>query len=244
MKVWILLPAYNEAKSLPPLLEGLAGVLEAAGVPHHVLVVDDGSGDGTRNVAATYVHRLPVEIVAHERNLGLARSLETGLRILLQRAGPGDVLVTMDADNTHPPELIPQMLRAVAAGADVVIASRYARGGAEEGVPLHRRILSAGIGLLLRLRFGLAGVRDYSSGYRAYRWDLLREASARYGARLVQAQGFAVMSELLVKLRPFRPRVVEVPLHLRYDRKQGASKLRLVHTIRDYLTLLLSRPAW
>lgn len=241
MTVWVMLPAFNEAENLPPLLDSMASALGSLGMAYTLVVIDDGSSDATRAVASGYAGRLPLQVVGHEHNRGLARTIETGLRSVLQQAGGDDIIVTMDADNTHPPQLLPRMLEAFRGGADLVIASRYAPGGAEEGVPLLRRILSHGIGTLMHLRFGLRGVRDYSSGYRAYRARLLQAAAARYGSRLIEAQGFTVMAELLVKLHPFRPRVVEVPLHLRYDRKRGGSKMRLRQTVVDYLTLLVSR---
>ena len=238
MKVWILLPAFNEARNLPPLIEGVINVLNAEGMSYGIVVVDDGSQDGTGSVARTYAARLPVEVVSHERNLGLARAMETGLRVVGERAAEDDVVVTMDADNTHPPELILRMLEEIRAGADVVIASRYVAGGAEEGVPPLRRLLSGGISALLRLRFRLRGVRDYSSGYRAYRSGLLQHADRRYGARLISAPGFSVMAEILIKLRPFHPRIVEVPLRLRYGLKRGSSKLCILRTVREYAVLL------
>lgn len=240
-KLWVLLPAFNEAANLGPLLAALAESLGPAGLAYGAVLVDDGSTDETAAVAAAAVRRHPVQVVTHDRNLGLARAMESGLRTVLAQAAPGDVLVTMDADNTHPAQLIPRMVDAIARGADVVIASRYAPGGLEEGVPPLRRMLSHGIGFLLRQRFGLSGVRDYSCGYRAYRIDLLRAAAARYGARLIESRGFTVMAELLLKLAPFHPRVAEVPLHLRYDLKRGASKMRVVHTIGGYLELLFTR---
>lgn len=241
MTVWVVLPAFNEAENLPPLLEGITSTLGALGATHTILVVDDGSSDGTRSVAGDFAGRLPLQVVGHERNQGLARTIETGLRSALRQASGDDVIVTMDADNTHSPQLLPRMLDALRDGADLVIASRYAPGGIEVGVPVMRRILSQGIGVLMRLRFGLHGVRDYSCGYRAYRARLLQAAAARYGSRLIEARGFSVMAELLVRLRPFRPKVVEVPLHLRYDRKRGRSKMRLRQTVADYLALLVSR---
>ena len=105
--------------------------------------------------------------------------------------------------------------------------------------PGFRRALSRGAAGLFRLALPLDGVHDFTSGYRAYRVSLLRRASGHYGERLVEEQGFACMVELLLKLRHCRPVVVEVPLVLRYDRKQGASKLRLRRTILQYLRLLL-----
>ncbi len=238
----VLLPALNEAGNLPALLEDIAAVLAAEKRPYTIVVVDDGSTDTTATVVQDHAGRLPLQLIVHERNRGLARAIETGLRAVLPGAGEDDVVVTMDADNTHSPRLLPRMIAALHAGADVVIASRYAPGGAEEGVPLLRRILSHGIGLLLRLRFGLRGVRDYSSGYRAYRARVLQAAAERYGSRLIEASGFAVMAELLVKLRPFHPKIAEVPLHLRYDLKHGGSKMRVWQTVREYLGLLTSRP--
>lgn len=241
MKVWVLLPAFNEAENLPPLLEGVAAVLGPAGLPYGVIVVDDGSTDDTRAVAAAAAPRRPVQVVAHAQNRGLARTIETALGTVLRQANAADVVVTMDADNTHPPGLILRMVDEIRRGADLVIASRYAPGGAEEGVPLLRRVLSHGIGVLMRLRFGLQGVRDYSSGYRAYRTRLLQAAVHRYGSRLIESPGFTVMAELLLKLQPFGPRVVEVPLHLRYDRKRGGTKMRLLQTVAGYLGLLFTR---
>lgn len=237
--VWIVLPAFNEAQGLPPLLDALDRT--RAGAPWRAVVVDDGSTDGTAAAAREASARLPLTLVEHPENRGLGAALRTGLEYACREAAAGDVVVTMDADNTHRPEQIPAMLGAVAAGADVVIASRYVHGARQAGVPAHRTLLSAGVGLLLRLRFGLPGVRDYSCGYRAYRAALLQRALAAYGPTLIEGRGFVVMTELLVKLSPLRPRIVEVPLDLHYDRKVGGSKMPAARTIAGYLRLVLAR---
>ncbi len=239
--VWVVLPAYNEAASLPPVLEALAALPPT--VAWRAVVVDDGSRDGTGDVARQLAARLPVDVLVHAQNRGLAAALRTGLEYVCARAADDDVVVTMDADNTHDPAQIPALAAAIAAGADVAVASRYVRGARQIGVPPHRVLLSAGVGWLLRLRFGLPGVRDYSCGYRAYRAQLLQRALARYGVRLIEAAGFDVMAELLVKLAPFRPRVVEIPLVLRYDQKPGPSKMPTGRTILGYLRLAVRPPA-
>jgi dolichol-phosphate mannosyltransferase len=239
--IWIVLPAYNEAENLPQLGESIARIMKDMGRPYRVVVVDDGSTDGTRGVAAALSARLPVEVLGHDRNQGLPAALLTAFRWILPVAGEDDAVVTMDADNTQPPGLIPGMLAALERGADVVVASRYAPGASQLGVPLVRRILSRGARILLAVRFGLRGVRDYSSGYRMYRARLLQAAVERYDGGLIETRGFAVMPELLVKLSVFRPRITEVPLRLRYDRKRGGSKIRLAQTVMEYL-LLLARP--
>ena len=233
--VWLVLPAYNEAANLPPLLDRVGAAWTGA-FPFRILVIDDGSSDGT--AAAAAAGRVPVEIVRHARNQGLASAVRTGIREVCRQAGDADTVVLMDADNTHPPELVPLMLTGIDAGSDIVIASRFVRGGREEGVPWRRRALSRAAGVLFRCLCPIGGVRDYTTGFRAYRAGLLKALWARHGDALVEAAAFSVMTELLLKARALRPRIAEVPLILRYDLKGGASKMRLGRTLWDYARLL------
>jgi dolichol-phosphate mannosyltransferase len=245
--VWVILPAYNETGGLPTLLKSLALLAaewrEMSSNPlsrPHVVVVDDGSTDETAAVAHGFADRLRLTVLAHPQNRGLAAAIRTGVEHTCREAAPNDVIVTMDADDTHRPEQLPDLVRAIGEGADVVIASRYARGARQDGVPAHRVVLSAGISWLLRLRFRLPGVRDYSCGYRAYRASVLQRALAAYGDRLIVSRGFVASTELLTKLAPFARRFVEVPLDLRYDRKVGPSKMPTAQTMAAYLRLMLT----
>jgi dolichol-phosphate mannosyltransferase len=206
--------------------------------PFRVLVVDDGSRDETVAVAEAAARHIPVDVVRHDRNRGLAAAIRTGIAEVCRRAGGDDVVVTMDADNSHPPELVPLMLERLNAGYDLVIASRFVRGGREEGVPWRRRVLSRMAALVFRYACPLPGVRDYTTGFRAYRATLLHELWRIHGDRLIEAAAFSVMTEILLKSRPLRPRIAEVPLVLRYDLKEGPSKMRLGRTLRDYARLL------
>ena len=235
--IWVVLPAFNEAAGLPELLTAI----EHVDPRWHLVVVDDGSTDGTGTVARAHSTRLAVTVLEHRTNRGLAAAMRTGIEHVCEHAAADAIIVTMDADNTHTPDHIPAMVDAIRGGADVVIASRFVAGARQAGVPHHRALLSAGVGWLLRLRFGLAGVRDYSCGFRAYRAAILRRALEAYGTGLIESCGFVVMTELLVKIAPFAPRIVEVPLHLRYDRKVGPSKMPAARTIGGYLRLVLAR---
>jgi len=235
--VWLVLPAFNEAENLPPLLDRVR-VAWSGRFPFRVLVVDDGSRDDTASVAAAAARHIPVDVVRHERNRGLAAAIRTGIAEACRRAGDNDVVVTMDADNSHPPELVPLMLERLEAGSDLVIASRFVRGGREEGVPWRRRVLSRAAGLVFRCVCPIPGVRDYTTGFRAYRAALLKKLWSLHGDRLIEAAAFSVMTEILLKARAVRPRIAEVPLILRYDLKGGPSKMRLGRTIRDYARLL------
>jgi dolichol-phosphate mannosyltransferase len=239
--LWNVLPAYNEERSLPPLLErhrALAAVLEARGAALRVLVVDDGSRDGTAAAAAAFQGRLALEVIPHGTNRGLGAALRTGLTAALARAAQGDVIGTMDADDTHDPALFVAMWdRLEAERADLVIASRYAPGGQEIGLTPVRSFLSRGASLLLSLVVPVRGARDYTCGFRLYRAATLRRAAAAWGDRLIEEAGFTCMAELLLKLGRGGATVAESPLVLRYDRKEGASKMKMTRTIARYFAL-------
>lgn len=230
----VVLPAYNEAASLPSLLRRIADVARTEQVT--VWVVDDGSSDGTGDVAAA--PGLDVRLVRHPVNLGLGQAVQTGLRTALGDAAEDDFIVVMDADDTHDPGLIIKLGNEILAGSDVVICSRFVDGGDDKTAPLFRRMLSRGAAVLFRRVLGLVDVHDFTSGFRAYRVSLLTRASTHWGERLVEERGFACMVELLLKLRHCHPVITEVPLELRYDRKQGPSKLKLRRTIVQYVRLL------
>jgi dolichol-phosphate mannosyltransferase len=248
-QLFIVLPAYNEEESLPLIFQELANSFVAIGKQQpswqapQVIVVDDGSADGTPELLSRAVKEYAfLEVVTHEKNRGLGPAILTGLRAALDRSRcADDVVVCMDADHTHPPEALPGMLARLEAGADLIIASRYQPGSRQLGVPFRRRLLSLVGRLLFTLRLRLAGVRDYTCGYRAYRVRILREGFAKYGDVLIEREGFACTDELLVKLAPFCSRIEEVPFVLRYDRKQGVSKLPFWTTVKATLALLLKK---
>ena len=235
--VWVLLPAYREAENLPPLLADLFDAFAAweGAPPLHVVVVDDGSDDATAE-AALSVAGAPVTLVRHDRNRGLGAAMRTGIEHVLARAGDDDLLVTMDADHTHPPEAIPGMAARARRGAEIVIASRYQPGAEIHGLVAWRKWLSHAASGVFRTMFPCA--RDYTCGYRAYRVSLLRWGAARYGPDFLNQAGFSVMVDLLLKLRRRARRIDEVPLVLRYDRKRGASKMKVARTAVTTLRLV------
>jgi dolichol-phosphate mannosyltransferase len=113
------------------------------------------------------------------------------------------------------------------------VASRFVPGATAVGVPWLRRVLSGGARVVFGLLIGARGVRDYTSGYRAYRMTLVRRLAARFDP-LVRARGFGVMTELLAKVAADGARCEEVPIMLRYDLKPGRSKLKLLPTLAEY----------
>jgi dolichol-phosphate mannosyltransferase len=241
--ILVVLPAYNEAEAMPRLLGRLRAVVPSVNQPVTCLVVDDGSKDGTADAAAREDGTvLPVEVVRHAQNRGLHGALDTGLRAALARTTADDWIVTMDADDTHPPDLIPLMIESARRHqSTVVIASRFQPGAEWHGLSWDRRLFSYTVSWMFRILWPLPNVRDYTCGYRAYRAGLLVDAYERWGAALVNEPSFACMPDVLWKVSRLKPRFSEVPLSLHYERKPGPSKMNVLRTIRRSLALLVKR---
>ncbi len=240
---------YNEEESIPLLRADLArvqGVLVS-----HIVAVDDGSTDRTLELLEEWALDEPrLRVVSYHPNRGLPGAILAGFREAVELgAGTGaeahggeDVVVTMDSDASHPISLIPEMVRRLAAGADIVIASRHAPGAAQFGLAWYRQVFSWGASLLMRLAYPLRGVRDYSTNYRAYRGALLLEALNRSpSGRLAAARDFSGVVEMLLRLCSLGPKVAEVPLELHYERKKSPSKAQVTRMITGYFRLALKK---
>lgn len=236
--LFILLPAYNEGKDLRTLLEKIVQLKRILPYDFKIIIVNDGSTDDTEEVALFFKALLPIEVFSHEKNRGLGEALKSGLKKILPNLGKEDMVVTLDADNTHPPELIPEMVEKIVQGHHLVIASRFCPGGKEIGLKFSRKIFSRAAGFLLKLFFPFPGVNDYTSGYRAYKGHLLLQANNFYKEKLVESRGFTCMAELLIKLQKFNPQITEVSLILRYDLKKSKSKIKIIKTIIQYFHLI------
>jgi dolichol-phosphate mannosyltransferase len=243
--VIFLLPVYNEGERLDTLLTRIKSTMEGAGLAYRVAAVDDGSTDDSPAILRRRAADLPLEVITHRFNRGLGETCRDGLEWVADHAGEDDVVVTMDADDTHDPGYVPAMLAAIDRGADVVIGSRFQPGAEVRGVPQHRQAFSVGANLLLRTFLRIPGVRDYACGFRAIRASLVRRAVLRLGNRLLELRewGFICTAELLWKLSLFGARCDEVPFVLRYDLKAGASKMRAMRTIFGYGLLIWKRLA-
>ena len=240
-RVIVVLPAYNEEANIASLLRRILQSLAASPAGFAVIVVDDGSSDGTAAILDQLRADLPLTVERHARNQGLGATLRDGLRLAADSAGSRDVIVTMDADESHDPNLMLRMVEMIHQGYDVVIASRYQPGSRVVGLSLRRRMVSSLASRFMRLVFPAPGLRDYTCGYRAYSASALRQAYARYGEDFVNEGGFQCMVDVLLKLRRLSLRFGEVPMTLRYDLKLGKSKMRIVRTALGTLRLLWLR---
>lgn len=240
-KIIVLLPAYNEGKALPALFNDIKKYLGE--FEYHVVIVDDGSTDNTVKIIKDWQQQISMELLQQEKNQGLGVAVRRGLKYISHSFPIDSIVVTLDADNTHNPKIIPGLVEEIAQGYDVTIASRFCPGGREEGVKLSRKIFSRGAKFLLSCLFSIPGVKDYTCGYRAYKLSLIKKGFEVFGDQFVAEDGFACMAEILIKTSMLGAKITEVPLVLRYDLKQGKSKIKVIKTILEYYHLIKLKKA-
>ena len=214
MNVLIVTPTYNERENLPVLA---AGVLKHEGT--RLLVVDDGSPDGTGQIADQLAVEYPgrVEVIHRTGQRGLGRSYVDGLLHAIKE-GRAEFICQMDADLSHNPEYLPELVQAAATN-DLVIGSRYLNGVSVVNWPLHRIFLSAFGNRYIRFITSLSA-SDCTSGYRCWR----REALARMPIANMVSDGYSFLVEMLYEARRRGLRIGEVPI-IFIERRQGQSKL-------------------
>ena len=200
----VVVPTYNEAGSLPLLAGRLAAAM--SGRDWELVVVDDGSPDGTADLAEKLAATMPIRILRRAGKAGLASAVIAGMKL-----ARGDILVVMDADLSHPPEVVPALVDALDAGADLAVGSRYTTGGGTMDWPMTRRVVSR---VACYMGSVLVPVRDATSGFFAVR------RAAIDGVHL-NAIGFKIGLEVIARART--KRIVEIPYTFR-DREHGASK--------------------
>ena len=235
MRCFIILPCFNEEENIKPLIHSIDEALKPH-ISYKIIAVNDGSYDGTGEVLKDLSADYPLEILGHETNMGLGMALKTGLLTVANEAFDEDFIVIMDSDNTHDPKHVLEML-AAAKNADVVVGSRYVKGGAQLNVPLHRVILSKAVNFLIKKLFCLP-VNDATSGFRCFRACLIKRLFKTFRNGIIESKGFESSLELILKSINIGGVVAEVPICLDYGVKGGVSKMRLLTTIAKYLSLI------
>jgi dolichol-phosphate mannosyltransferase len=219
----IIIPTYNEKDNIIPLVERINQAL--SNYDYEILFVDDGSRDGTAELAVALSPKYPVKVMVRRNKRGLASAVVDGLK-----QATGQIVGVMDADLQHPPEVIPDLLQAIKDGADIAVASRYIKGGGCQGWGLTRRIISKGAIVLAHLFLpSTRRVRDPMSGFFMFNRQVVAHADLR-------PTGFKILLEILME-GEFRD-IAEVPYTFSI-RSGGESKLNARQQV-DYLKHIYS----
>lgn len=236
--IYIVLPAYNEEEGLEKLLERIRRIAEAFSLDYQLIIINDGSTDHTSTVIESFAKNMPIELINFETNQGVTQVFRTGLKRVCYLGQDHDLCITMDSDNTQNPYVMLDIIKKLEKSFDIVIASRFEKGGKMVKAPWLRMVLSLGVAWLLKHLIPIPGVRDYSTFYRGYKVSLLKRGFTFYGDNLIEGHGFSGMAGLLIKLSKLTNKIGEVPLVLRYDLKEGGSGMKILRTIRGYLQLI------
>ena len=201
----IIIPTYNESKNITELV---ARIKKCLSKNYELIIVDDGSPDGTGLIAENLAHEYPIKVIHREKKLGLASAVLEGFK-----AASGELLCVMDSDLSHPPEIIPLLLKKLEEpGVDIVIGSRFTKGGAIENWPKKRLVATTIAILTVR---PLTRVKDPMSGFFLLKREVITNV------RLIP-RGFKILLEILVKGKYSQS--VEIPIIFK-DRVMGVSKI-------------------
>ncbi len=241
MKIYILLPAYNEELSIPKILCGIDKTMKKFNFDYKVILCNDGSSDKTKEIVEESLNLYPIHLINHKINRGLGETSRDNFEAAAELSNDDDIIIRMDCDDTHEPIFIIDLIKKINDGYDVVIASRFQKGGGQQGVSAYRKFISYGANLFMKLFFPIKGVRDYSCGYRAYSAKIIKKAIKNYGNFFIQLKGlgFTCTLEKLIKLKLINAKFSEIPFVLRYDKKQGDSKMITSLTTFGYFVLVL-----
>ena len=231
--IYICIPAYNEAATVGVLLWKIRQVMSEFPRDFELLVVDDGSTDHTQDVLAPYSRVLPLTVLRNKERLGYAASLERLIREAVKRSShpKRDMAIVLQADFSESPEDIPNLVKRIEGGADVVegVVSEEAK-----DAPRALRWSRRGLPLLLRRARFPDGVRDPLSGFRAYRVAVLKKALAESnGDPLLSRDGWAANVELLMAVVPHARRTDATEVTHGYHRRQRESRFRAWNTLVD-----------
>jgi polyprenyl-phospho-N-acetylgalactosaminyl synthase len=218
--IWVVIPAYNEQKVIGNVLRELVDYNKAL----NVVVVDDGSSDGTAEQAS----RLPVHLLRHSVNLGQGAALATGIDYALQQKA--DVVVTFDADGQMKPADIDRLVEKIVEGFDVALGSRFLN-VQPEGMPALKKILLR-LAVIFTRATGRLKVTDIHNGLRAFRADAIRKI-------VITQNQMAHASEILSEISRNKLRYCEVPVSIRYtdySKEKGQSMLNSINILYELLT--------
>lgn len=244
-RLYVIAPLLDEAPNLPRLFDAfreIAADLETYGCS--IVLVDDGSTDGTSDRAQELASDLDVTVLEHAVNRGPGAAFGTAFEFLAGRLSADDRVLTLEGDNTSRHEILGRMLQRVDEGYDVVLASPYMYGGGIVHTAPLRVTLSHIANAFVKEFLGAHGILTVSSFYRLHRGDCIMRLQAQYGPRIIERAGFESMVEMLMKMINLKMTICEVPMVLDTSRRIGASKLKLGRTIRGYLALYRLRRRW
>jgi dolichol-phosphate mannosyltransferase len=231
MKITIVIPTYNEAENIKKIITEIAQAVDHTEYKskYTILIVDDMSPDNTGKLAEELGKKYSVKVIHRTGRRGYGEACKEGFKKAIPSS---DIIMTMDSDLSHDPIVIPFFIRAIIAGNDVVIGSRYILGGKIQNWSFILRIISKSANFFTKCILGLP-VSDCTSGYRAYKKEVL----ANIELDKIFAEGYSFLEELLYISFQKKCKIAEIPICF-VERQYGASKLSKKEMVKFIMTLI------
>lgn len=239
MKFYFLVAVFNEEKNISKLLKSLGEFGLKRRWDFSVIIVNDGSTDGTKNEAEKFHGTFPIKILDLEKNQGPGAAFKAGFNSLLNTGDGEGLVITLEGDGTSDLSILDEMVAKALSGCDVVLASCHAKGGVVKNVNIYRTITTKVANFMLKIIVGVSEIKTYSCFYRVYRLASLRRVFGLYGNCYIEEKGFAFALELLLKFIRSGAKVTEVPVVLDWGKRLGKSKMRTIPTIKAYLRIMI-----
>ncbi len=242
----IIFSALNEEQNLKKLLISVVYQMQVLQHDFEIIACIDGSNDGSFEILSAFAkfHQIKILPLKNQRGLGLAYK-----RLFLEvikNSSESDLIISLDADNTHNPEQISQMLKHFEKNnLDLLVASRFCDSSVMADFPFHRKFISKSTSIILQNLFSVRKIsgtklQDFTSGYRIYKIEKLKELFENDKDRFIVEPEFTYTCELLIKLSRLNCRIDEIAISYDYGKKIGASKLRILRNFWRLIILLIS----
>lgn len=240
LKIAVAIPIYNEKENILQLISSLENISHQENILIDLVIVDDNSPDGSADaIIAKHKDSKIIHLLRRPKKLGLGSAYIDAFNFIIKNIEP-NIVIQMDADFSHPPELIPNMIKKIESGNDVVIGSRYVKYGGVENWTTSRKIISKGANSLFNLILG-SKISDVTSGYRAFRFKALKELMKTE----LSSNGYEFQIEVVYRISKITNLIYEIPFIFK-DRKKGKSKLSLrdiIHFFFKVISLRISEPS-
>ncbi|MFN8369801.1 MAG: glycosyltransferase family 2 protein [Bacteriovoracaceae bacterium] len=244
--LYVVIPVLNESGNMKNLISDLKNlkskVIDKFNLA--IILVDDGSTDGTAETAIDLADTLYIKVLRHNQNQGPGAAFATAFEYLSKHLAINDWVVTMEGDNTSRVEVLLQMLVRKDEGFDVVLASPYAYGGGITNTAFIRVVMSAVANSLVKELLGIQGILTMSSFFRLMSAPTILRLQAVYSPRIIETVGFECMVEMLSKLMQEKMTISEVAMTLDTSRRVGKSKMKVFRTVRGYFKLFIRARKW
>jgi len=234
--IYILIPIYNEEDNI----ENLANNLHNLNLAQEIYFVfsDDGSKDNSIALLNKYFKNDKFHVISDGINYGPGHAFNIGIQLILKHStSANDIVITLESDNTGDYSLIPIMVANNNLGYDLILASVYAQGGGFQKTSFFRKLISFLANMFFRAVFDIK-VLTLSSFYRCYDINLLKRLESKYSEHIIEETGFICMLEILLKAIKVDAKVLELPMQLKSDNRNGKSKMKIFKTSMLYLKFL------